>query len=110
MNGFKRPADRSSLPQDALQAVITPATGQNSIQVSARLREGQRNDESEVQFRDKIDRMCRNKMRYPSKRDALTAKNFIKHHHGRAGNRGRSKQLRVYPCPHCGGWHLTKKV
>lgn len=42
------------------------------------------------------------KHRYPSKKDALTAKNAaLKRRHNRP------KQLRAYPCPQCRGWHLT---
>lgn len=44
---------------------------------------------------------CQKKV-YPSKRDALTARNaaFQRRHH-------RPDYLRAYPCSVCQGWHLT---
>lgn len=46
------------------------------------------------------------KVRYADKKQAVTAKNF---HERRRHMRTKSaKQLRVYACPHCQGWHLSK--
>ena len=44
------------------------------------------------------------KTRYPDKRAAVSQKNLIER-----GHRGHHPgKLRVYPCPACRGWHLTK--
>lgn len=56
---------------------------------------------------------CHGKVYYASRKDAVTMMN----HHmnpGRHSDRprhrhGRPEFLRAYPCPDCGGWHLTKK-
>lgn len=47
---------------------------------------------------------CGRKNRYDSKKDAVTAINFRMKHHNRRPDKG----LKAYPCPHCGGWHITK--
>lgn len=51
---------------------------------------------------------CGGKMRYASRKDAVTMANFR--------TRGRSKRrhnrptyLRAYSCPLCDGWHITSK-
>lgn len=46
-------------------------------------------------------RYCRGKVRY-DKKGAVTAAN-------RRWTESR-KKLRIYPCPICGGWHLTKQI
>jgi hypothetical protein len=46
------------------------------------------------------------KVRYPDKKQAVTAKNF--HERKRHMRFAGAKQLRVYTCPHCQGWHLSK--
>lgn len=52
--------------------------------------------------------MCLTKKRYPDKRTAQTALNARML--GRSRQRhGRPTYLRIYPCPLCHGWHLTKK-
>ena len=48
--------------------------------------------------------MCESKVRYPSKKDAVTARNAALRR-----RRKRPAQLREYPCPICHGWHLTHK-
>lgn len=45
-----------------------------------------------------------NKTGYPSKKDALTKRNYILNNR----KRNRPDKLRAYPCPDCGLWHLTK--
>lgn len=45
------------------------------------------------------------KVRYHKKKEAITALNKIMTGH----RRQRPNTLRCYPCPDCGGWHLTKK-
>ena len=45
------------------------------------------------------------KFRYADKRAALTALNARTTGH----QRNRPSFLRAYPCPDCGGWHLTSK-
>lgn len=47
------------------------------------------------------------KYRYTDKRAALTAANYRRHDHRR--KRGKTKHLRAYECPDCGGWHLSHK-
>jgi hypothetical protein len=46
------------------------------------------------------------KVRYPTKRDALTARNARLRSHGH----NRPDDLRVYHCPDCDGHHLTSNV
>lgn len=48
------------------------------------------------------------KMRYPDKKAALSAKNH-RTRGRRATRHNRPKSLRAYPCPDCHGWHLTHK-
>jgi hypothetical protein len=45
------------------------------------------------------------KLRYPDKKAAVTFLNSFRHERGR---HGRPEWLRAYPCPDCGGWHVTK--
>ena len=45
------------------------------------------------------------KQRYADKKSAVTKINALKKARGR---HGRPEWLRAYPCPDCGGWHLTK--
>lgn len=47
------------------------------------------------------------KLRYADKRSAVTAANYRRrdHHH----KRGKTKHLRAYCCPDCGGWHLSSR-
>lgn len=45
-------------------------------------------------------RMCTQKMRYPTKMDALMAASRV--------TMKKSVALTTYRCPICGGWHLTK--
>lgn len=53
--------------------------------------------------------MCLIKTRYASKKDAQTACNARLN--GRKGYRhNRPTDLRLYPCPICHGWHLTKQL
>ena len=47
------------------------------------------------------------KHRYERKRDANAARNARLHGKMR---HGKPKNLRVYHCPDCNGWHLTKIV
>jgi hypothetical protein len=47
---------------------------------------------------------CRGKIRHEKMRDAVAALKFQNRFRGR---HGRGKQLHIYECPHCGGWHLT---
>jgi len=47
---------------------------------------------------------CFGKVRFPDKRAAATARNARMNSRYR---RGKPKYLRIYPCPSCGGWHLT---
>lgn len=49
------------------------------------------------------------KYRYPDKKAALSARN-LRLRGGRNRRRNRPENLRAYPCPRCGGWHLTKSV
>ncbi len=46
-------------------------------------------------------RMCLGKIRYRSEKDPSLARRKIRRH--------RDTVLRVYECPHCGGWHLTSQ-
>lgn len=46
------------------------------------------------------------KFRYADAKAARTAANYRKHDH--KFKRGKTKHLRAYQCPDCGGWHLTK--
>jgi hypothetical protein len=47
---------------------------------------------------------CETKARYSCKADAISvAAGAMKR------KRNRPKMLRAYECPHCSGWHLTKK-
>lgn len=55
---------------------------------------------------DKQRKMCLSKTRYPDKRAAHTAYNLAMKKRGR---HGRAMELRIYPCPNCGGHHLTKQ-
>jgi hypothetical protein len=48
--------------------------------------------------------MCLSKARY-DKRGAKTVLNAFSNQRGR---HGRPRDLRVYSCPLCAGWHLTK--
>ncbi len=50
---------------------------------------------------------CRAKVRYPTKKIALSVKNQILRRH--RGHR-RTPDLRTYCCPACHRWHLTKDV
>ncbi len=50
---------------------------------------------------------CRAKVRYSTKKIALSVKNQILR--GHRGHR-RAADLRTYCCPACHGWHLTKDV
>lgn len=43
---------------------------------------------------------CTGKKPYLQKIDAVTAKNYIR--------KERGEELRIYPCPRCRHWHLTK--
>ena len=45
---------------------------------------------------------CGGKVRYASKKLAVTSKN-----RAMSRRRHRPKFLRAYPCPDCRGWHLT---
>lgn len=45
---------------------------------------------------------CSSKRRYLSPQEA--EKN------AKVARRKRNERLRVYRCPHCAGWHLTKKL
>lgn len=47
--------------------------------------------------------MC-DKKRYSDKKTAVTAMNGLKKRH----NLHYTNKLRVYPCPECRGWHLSK--
>lgn len=49
---------------------------------------------------------CENKLRYEDKKAALSQRNRILNGH----RRHRPEDLRAYPCPHCKGWHLTKRL
>lgn len=46
------------------------------------------------------------KVRYPNKKEALTARNQRLHSRRR---HNKPDFLRAYDCPHCGFWHLTHK-
>lgn len=49
------------------------------------------------------------KARYPDKKSAVTAGNARTR--GRQyRRRNRPESLRAYPCPRCGGWHLTHQT
>lgn len=48
-----------------------------------------------------------NKIGY-TKREAESQRNALSHRQSR--RRGRVKALRIYECPDCGTWHLTKHV
>ena len=49
------------------------------------------------------------KTKYPSKKDAVTVKNWrTKGRHKK--RRGIRHALRVYACPLCGFWHITHQV
>jgi hypothetical protein len=45
---------------------------------------------------------CASKRRYESPQEAQK--------NSKAARRKRDARLRVYRCPHCAGWHLTKKL
>lgn len=49
---------------------------------------------------------CRGKIRYEKLRDAVTSQ---KHQLRFRGRHGRQKQLHIYQCRYCNGWHLTHK-
>lgn len=49
---------------------------------------------------------CNGKKRYPDKKTAVTALNFMMN--GMAQNRHRPEYLRFYYCEECNGYHLTK--
>jgi hypothetical protein len=51
---------------------------------------------------------CVRKRRYPDKKSATTAANLqLRIHNGRHHG---AKDLRVYPCPFCRGWHMTSRM
>lgn len=52
---------------------------------------------------------CHGKTYYAKRKDAVTAMNHVLGGKGRHMRHGRPEHLRAYPCPDCGGWHLTKK-
>lgn len=43
------------------------------------------------------------KSRYPTKKDAQTKLNSMGGYGRKSG-----KKLKIYPCPSCKGWHLSK--
>jgi hypothetical protein len=43
-----------------------------------------------------------------TKREAESMRNALSHRQTR--RRGRVKSLRIYPCPDCHQWHLTKNL
>ena len=47
-------------------------------------------------------KMCINKKRYASEKQAMNVAAKVK--------ADRNIELRAYPCPYCGKWHLTSKV
>lgn len=50
---------------------------------------------------------CNGKKRFPDKKSAVSAVNFLmRHGHGR---RHRPDYVRVYPCPDCQGYHMTSR-
>ena len=49
------------------------------------------------------ERNCQRKIRHHSEAKALRAAS-------RVAGKARVRHLRVYRCPHCQGWHLTRKV
>jgi hypothetical protein len=51
-------------------------------------------------------KMCFSKTRYPCKADAVYACTYRLH---RDRRRNKPDFLRIYPCPLCNGWHLTRK-
>lgn len=50
------------------------------------------------------ERMCLNKKGY-TKREGKSVLNALKKNRGR---HGRPESFRIYPCPICDQWHLTK--
>lgn len=55
--------------------------------------------------RQRETKMCTSKRRFDDKRAAVTAKNSWSR---RRGRHGRAESVRIYPCPICKGWHMTK--
>ncbi len=51
-------------------------------------------------------RMCECKRRYDRRGARSEINQFAKFR----GRHGRPQRLRAYPCPFCGGWHLTKSA